>query len=83
MQIPVIDNILCNRMYAKIANKVKLHISDDMMCAGFDAGGKDACQVSYIYFKYFSVIIRTYHDSDLDWKMAISLNAILKSCSSI
>ena len=48
VQVPVIDNILCNRMYAKIANKVKLHISEDMMCAGFDVGGKDACQVSHV-----------------------------------
>jgi secreted trypsin-like serine protease len=44
VQIPIISNKLCNKLYAKIANMVKLTISSDMMCAGFETGGKDACQ---------------------------------------
>ena len=43
--VPVVDSQLCNRLYEKIADKVKLDISDDMMCAGIDEGGRDACQV--------------------------------------
>ena len=45
VQVPVISNPLCNKYYTKISNMVKLHISEDMMCAGVDEGGKDACQV--------------------------------------
>lgn len=47
VQVPIISNNLCNRLYGKISSMVKLHISDDMMCAGFEAGGRDACQVRY------------------------------------
>jgi len=44
--VPVVDSRLCNRLYEKIADKVKLDISDDMMCAGIEEGGRDACQVT-------------------------------------
>lgn len=43
--VPVVDSSLCNRLYEEIADKVKLDISDDMMCAGIEEGGRDACQV--------------------------------------
>ena len=43
--VPVVDSGLCNRLYQQIADKVKLDISDDMMCAGIEEGGRDACQV--------------------------------------
>ena len=48
VQVPVISNRVCNKMYEKISNKVRLHILSDMMCAGFDVGGKDACQVGIV-----------------------------------
>ncbi|KAI0239662.1 Serine protease 30 [Lamellibrachia satsuma] len=44
VRVPIIDNGVCNVMYSKIADQVKLHIGDDMMCAGYKTGGKDACQ---------------------------------------
>ena len=43
--VPVVESRLCNRLYQAIADKVKLDISDDMMCAGIEEGGRDACQV--------------------------------------
>ena len=43
--VPVISNALCNKLYGKLAPKVKLQIKPDMLCAGLDIGGKDACQV--------------------------------------
>jgi len=46
--VPVVDSRLCNRLYQKIADKVKLDISDDMMCAGIEEGGRDACQVPLV-----------------------------------
>lgn len=43
--VPVIGTRLCNSLYDKIAEQVKLEITEDMMCAGLETGGKDACQV--------------------------------------
>ena len=48
VEVPVIENELCNEMYSKMEEDVTLVISDDMMCAGFDFGGRDACQVTEI-----------------------------------
>ena len=45
VQVPVINNEICNKLFENIDNVFKLEIPDDMMCAGFDDGGKDACQV--------------------------------------
>lgn len=42
--VPVIGTRLCNSLYDKISDQVKLEISEDMMCAGLETGGKDACQ---------------------------------------
>jgi len=43
--VSIINSEECNSMYENIAIKVKLVISDDMLCAGWTAGGRDACQV--------------------------------------
>jgi len=42
--VPVVDQDLCSQLYENISQKVKLTISDDMMCAGLSEGGRDACQ---------------------------------------
>ena len=47
VQVPIVDNALCNEMYAKLAHVMEIDIPDDMMCAGFDDGGHDACQVRH------------------------------------
>lgn len=44
--VPIVNRRLCNELYEKIADTVKLEISDDMTCAGTEEGGRDACQVS-------------------------------------
>ena len=46
VRVPIIPNEVCNEMYGALSDKVKLHISEDMMCAGYKEGGRDACQVS-------------------------------------
>ena len=46
VKVPIIHNDMCNELYNAISDKVKLHISDDMLCAGYREGGRDACQVS-------------------------------------
>jgi secreted trypsin-like serine protease len=42
--VPIVSKQTCNYLYSKIAPKIKIHISSDMTCAGFERGGKDACQ---------------------------------------
>jgi len=44
VQIPIIPNDLCNSLYAKMDINIQFEISPDMVCAGFRAGGRDACQ---------------------------------------
>ncbi|XP_014678771.1 PREDICTED: vitellin-degrading protease-like [Priapulus caudatus] len=38
VQVPVITNALCRKQYGSSS------ITDDMLCAGYPEGGKDACQ---------------------------------------
>jgi len=42
--LPVITAASCTQYYEKIASQAEFRISDDMLCAGYDAGGMDACQ---------------------------------------
>jgi len=53
--VPIVERPLCNRLYDEIADKVKLDISDDMMCAGIEEGGRDACQVPATLFLSLSL----------------------------
>ena len=49
--VPIVNRRICNELYEKIADKVKLEISEDMTCAGADEGGRDACQVNHSPFQ--------------------------------
>jgi len=44
VSVPIVDQDLCNQLYANISQKIRLTISYDMMCAGLTEGGRDACQ---------------------------------------
>jgi len=44
VSVPIVDQGDCNQLYANITEKIRLNISDDMMCAGVSEGGRDACQ---------------------------------------
>ncbi len=44
VQLPIIDSKTCQDMYL-INPTENIDIRDDMMCAGFQQGGKDSCQV--------------------------------------
>jgi len=44
VEVPIISRSMCNRLYQKIMQYVRIHISNDMLCAGFETGGRDACQ---------------------------------------
>ncbi len=41
VQVPVLHRDLCNDWL------VQLNVTEGMICAGYQEGGKDACQVSY------------------------------------
>lgn len=44
-QVPVIDNASCKEKYRSIGKlKADVQFDDHVLCAGFTAGGKDACQ---------------------------------------
>ncbi|XP_043279019.1 proclotting enzyme-like isoform X1 [Venturia canescens] len=42
VDVPVIDNRVCERWHR--SNGINVVIYDEMMCAGYRAGGKDSCQ---------------------------------------
>jgi len=44
VSVPIVDQDLCNELYENISQKIRLTISNDMMCAGLSEGGRDACQ---------------------------------------
>ncbi|XP_068973407.1 venom serine protease Bi-VSP [Bombus flavifrons] len=41
VQVPVVSNAECKNSYARFATA---HITDNVLCAGYTQGGKDACQ---------------------------------------
>ena len=42
VDVKVVENKMCERWHK--GNHIKVHLHDDMMCAGHEFGGKDACQ---------------------------------------
>lgn len=41
--VPVIENNICENWHKQRGINIKIY--DEMMCAGYETGGKDACQV--------------------------------------
>lgn len=50
VQVPVLNRDLCNDWL------VQLNVTEGMICAGYQEGGKDACQVSATSF-FFVVFL--------------------------
>lgn len=49
VEVPIIDRDTCNNLY-NLSSKYQLQtdlVKADMICAGYEEGGKDACQVGY------------------------------------
>ncbi|XP_030649762.1 serine protease 27 [Chanos chanos] len=44
VEVPIIDQAECRRMYQIPSNSETVDILSDMLCAGFQDGGKDSCQ---------------------------------------
>lgn len=47
VQVPVLHRDLCNEWL------VQLNVTEGMICAGYQEGGKDACQVSVLCVSHF------------------------------
>ena len=53
VKIPVVDQDICTEWYADPQNWYNEYgdapdITDEMICAGFEEGGRGSCHVSYI-----------------------------------
>lgn len=46
--VPVIENHVCESWHRR--KGIDIRIYDEMMCAGYELGQRDACQVSFQYF---------------------------------
>lgn len=55
VDLPIIENKVCQEWYKD--EKKPLTIVDTSMCAGFEQGGKDACQVGNRYSICFNVCV--------------------------
>lgn len=53
IQLPVVDNNVCKSNYAAI-NKVvtEKQFNDAVLCAGYEEGGRDTCNVSLLVLVY-------------------------------
>jgi transmembrane serine protease 6 len=47
VNVPVIENNVCELWHRKRGINIKIH--DEMMCAGYEFGGRDACQVRLMF----------------------------------
>lgn len=55
VDLPIIENKVCQEWYKD--EKKPLTIVDTSMCAGFEQGGKDACQVGNRYSIYVLMFV--------------------------
>ncbi len=53
MPVPVIENAVCEGWHRQ--RGINIRIYDEMMCAGYEFGGRDACQVSLFQLLNFIV----------------------------
>lgn len=53
VELPIVNQSTCKTNY----ERAELDISRRMMCAGFEAGGKDSCQVSH--FQSIATLVNT------------------------
>lgn len=49
--VPVIENNICENWHKQRGINIKIY--DEMMCAGYETGGKDACQVFFFSFFFY------------------------------
>lgn len=50
--VPVIENPICEGWHKQRGINIKIY--DEMMCAGYESGGKDACQVKILVYRVFA-----------------------------
>ena len=46
--VPIIDKVKCQTMFTKSGHK-KI-VRDSFLCAGYDEGKRDSCEVRFVYF---------------------------------
>lgn len=49
VDVPIMDRNICKKYYVG-------RITDNMICAGYDTGKSDSCQVSIQHFFYLNII---------------------------
>ena len=49
VSVPIINNDKCQNMFIKSGHKKK--VRESFLCAGYDKGEKDSCEVSQLFFR--------------------------------
>lgn len=65
--VPVIENHVCESWHRR--KGIDIRIYDEMMCAGYELGQRDACQVMWSYLFFFLFMCKQTRNTKLSVRL--------------